>query len=199
VLALIVYQRPNLLLLDEPTNHLDLDMREAIVMALQEFAGATVIVSHDRHLLSSCTDEFYLVANGRVAPFDGDLSDYYQWLQQDARKSASVAAADAPVSNNAPRKDQKRLEADLRNLLRPLKQKIDKLEQQQQKLTTELAAIEAKMADPDIYDAKRKTELTELLAKQASASSSLASFEEDWFMAQEELEHKTTQFWQQHG
>ena len=199
VLALIVYQRPNLLLLDEPTNHLDLDMREAIVMALQEFEGAIVIVSHDRHLLSSCTDEFYLVAHGRVAPFDGDLADYYQWLQQDARKAANAAATQAPASSNAPRKDQKRLEADLRNLLRPVKQKIDKLEQQQEKLTAELTAIEQQMADPDIYDAKRKAELTELLAKQASASSSLASIEEDWFMAQEELEQKTEQFWQQNG
>lgn len=196
VLALIVYQRPNLLLLDEPTNHLDLDMREAIVMALQEFEGAIVIVSHDRHLLSSCTDEFYLVAHGRVAPFDGDLADYYQWLQQDARQSASTAQAEMPQSSNVVRKDQKRLEADLRNLLRPVKQKIDKLEQQQEKLTKELSAIEEKMADPDIYDAKRKAELTELLAKQASASANLASIEEDWFMAQEELEQKTAQFWQ---
>ena len=196
VLALIVYQRPNLLLLDEPTNHLDLDMREAIVMALQEFEGAIVIVSHDRHLLSSCTDEFYLVAHGRVAPFDGDLSDYYQWLQQDARQSASSTSAETPQSSNVARRDQKRLEADLRNVLRPVKQKIDKLEQQQETLTKELAAIEAKLADADIYDAKRKAELTELLSKQASASSSLASIEEDWFMAQEELEAKTTQFWQ---
>ena len=168
-------------------------------MALQEFEGAIVIVSHDRHLLSSCTDEFYLVANGRVAPFDGDLADYYQWLQQDARQTANAAQADTPVSGNVVRKDQKRLEADLRNLLRPVKQKVEKLELQQEKLTKELAAIEEKMADPDIYDAKRKAELTELLAKQASASSSLASIEEDWFMAQEELEQKTEQFWQQNG
>ncbi|MAA94272.1 MULTISPECIES: ATP-binding cassette domain-containing protein [unclassified Arsukibacterium] len=199
VLALIVYQRPNLLLLDEPTNHLDLDMREAIVMALQEFEGAIVIVSHDRHLLSSCTDEFYLVAHGRVAPFDGDLTDYYQWLQQDARQTNNAAIPDTPASSNVVRKDQKRLEAELRNLLRPLKQKIEKLEQQQQKLTTELATIEEKMADPDIYSAERKAELTALLAKQATASSNLASIEEDWFVAQDELEQKTEQFWTNNG
>lgn len=199
VLALIVYQRPNLLLLDEPTNHLDLDMREAIVMALQEFEGAIVIVSHDRHLLSSCTDEFYLVAHGRVAPFDGDLTDYYQWLQQDARQSASSNQPDTPASSTVIRKDQKRLEAELRNLLRPLKQKIEKLEQQQQKLTTELAANEEKMADPEIYSAERKAELTALLAKQATASSNLAGIEEEWFMAQEELEQQTSQFWNSNG
>jgi ATP-binding cassette subfamily F protein 3 len=196
VLALIVYQRPNLLLLDEPTNHLDLDMREAIVMALQEFAGAIVIVSHDRHLLNSCTDEFYLVANGQVVPFDGDLTDYYQWLQQDARQSAGASQVDSAASNNVVRKDQKRLQAELRNLLRPLKQKVEKLEQQQEQLTTELASIEKKLADADIYQAERKTELTALLAKQASASSSLSSTEENWFMAQDELEQQTEQFWQ---
>lgn len=195
VLALIVYQRPNLLLLDEPTNHLDLDMREAIVMALQEFEGAIVIVSHDRHLLSSCTDEFYLVAHGRVAPFDGDLADYYQWLQQDARQSTAATQADIPASSNVIRKDQKRLEAELRNELRPLKQKVEKLEQQQQKLTEQLASIEQQLADADIYSAERKAELTALLAKQASASSSLNSIEEDWFMAQEELEQQTARFW----
>ncbi|MAD76543.1 MAG: ABC transporter ATP-binding protein [Rheinheimera sp.] len=199
VLALIVYQRPNLLLLDEPTNHLDLDMREAIVMALQEFEGAIVIVSHDRHLLSSCTDEFYLVAHGRVAPFDGDLADYYQWLQQDARQANSNIQTDTPASSNIVRKDQKRLEAELRNLLRPLKQKVEKLEQQQQKLTEQLATIEQQLADADIYSAERKAELTALLTKQATASSNLSSTEEDWFMAQDELEQRTEQFWQQNG
>lgn len=199
VLALIVYQRPNLLLLDEPTNHLDLDMREAIVMALQDFAGAIVVVSHDRHLLSSCTDEFYLVANSRVAPFDGDLTDYYQWLQQDARQAANTAQAATPASSNIVRKDQKRLEAELRNLLRPIKQKIDKLELQQNKLTAELSAIEEHLADADIYQDNRKAELNDLLNRQAKASTSLANIEDDWFVAQEELEQQTENFWQQHG
>ncbi|MGI5310145.1 ABC transporter ATP-binding protein [Rheinheimera sp. WS51] len=198
VLALIVYQRPNLLLLDEPTNHLDLDMREAIVMALQEFTGATVIVSHDRHLLSSCTDEFYLVANGKVAPFDGDLNDYYQWLQQDAKQSQANVAVTTPANSNQVRKDQKRLEAELRNLLRPLKQKIDKLEKQQQKLATELAEIEQLLGQSDIYNAERKADLTALLNKQANASSQLANIETEWFEAQEQLEQQSDDFWQQH-
>lgn len=205
VLALLVYQRPNLLLLDEPTNHLDLDMREAIVMALQDFAGAIVVVSHDRHLLSSTTDEFYLVAHGKVAPFDGDLPDYYQWLQQDARQTqaslqAQSNANESASSNSAvQRKDQKRLEADLRNLLRPLKQKIDKLELQQQQLTAQLAQLEQQLADPDIYDAKHKAQLTKLLAEQSSANSTLAVIEEQWFDGQEQLEQQTRQFWLQNG
>ncbi|CAM3933238.1 ATP-binding cassette domain-containing protein [Rheinheimera salexigens] len=198
VLALIVYQRPNLLLLDEPTNHLDLDMREAIVMALQEFSGATVIVSHDRHLLSSCTDEFYLVANGKVAPFDGDLGDYYQWLQQDAKQSQASVAVSTPATSNQVRKDQKRLEAELRNLLRPIKQNIDKLELRQQKLETELADVEQQLGQSDIYNAERKADLTLLLAKQATTSSQLAEVETAWFDGQEQFENLTNEFWQKH-
>lgn len=197
VLALIVYQRPNLLLLDEPTNHLDLDMREAIVMALQGFEGAIVVVSHDRHLLASTTDEFYLVANGKVAPFDGDLADYYQWLQADARATQKAQekteATATPVVQQ--RKDQKRLEADLRNLLRPLKQKIEKLEQQQAKLTSRVAEIEQALGDSAIYDASRKAELTKLLAEQTSQQQQLNQVEEEWFELQEQLEQQTNDFW----
>lgn len=198
VLALLVYQRPNLLLLDEPTNHLDLEMREAIVMALQDFAGAIVVVSHDRHLLTSTTDEFYLVANGKVAPFDGDLQDYYQWLQQDARQSQQSAAPETVSSNSAAvRKDQKRLEAELRNVLRPLKQKIDKLELRQQQLETQLASLEQQLAEPAIYEAANKAQLTKLLTEQTQASSELAQIEESWFEAQEALEQQSQLFWQQ--
>jgi len=198
VLALLVYQRPNLLLLDEPTNHLDLDMREAIVMALQDFAGAIVIVSHDRHLLSSTTDEFYLVAHGKVAPFDGDLQDYYQWLQNDARQTqANLVDATTSSGNSAgQRKDQKRLEAELRNLLRPLKKQIEQLELQQQQLTSQLAQLELKMADATLYEAEHKTRLTALLAEQNQASSALATVEDQWFAAQEQLETTSQQFWE---
>jgi ATP-binding cassette subfamily F protein 3 len=200
VLALLVYQRPNLLLLDEPTNHLDLDMREAIVMALQGFEGAIVVVSHDRHLLASTTDEFYLVAHGKVAPFAGDLQDYYQWLQNDSRlqqQKAEPAGAEAPAAQQ--RKDQKRLEADLRNLLRPLKQQIEKLEQQQEKLQQRLNIIETELADVTLYDAGRKTELTKLLAEQTKMNAELADVELHWFEAQEQFELKTENFWQANG
>ncbi|GGW68482.1 ATP-binding cassette domain-containing protein [Alishewanella tabrizica] len=201
VLALLVYQRPNLLLLDEPTNHLDLDMREAIVMALQDFAGAIVIVSHDRHLLSSTTDEFYLVAHGKVAPFDGDLQDYYQWLQNDARQAqANLVDVTSSSGNSAgQRKDQKRLEAELRNLLRPLKKQIEQLELQQQQLTSQLAQLELKMADATLYEAEHKTRLTALLAEQNQASSALATIEDQWFAAQEQLETTSQQFWESAG
>jgi ATP-binding cassette subfamily F protein 3 len=194
VLALLVYQRPNLLLLDEPTNHLDLDMREAIVMALQGFEGAIVVVSHDRHLLASTTDEFYLVAHGKVAPFAGDLADYYQWLQNDAKAQQPVAE---PVSNGAAqRKDQKRLEADLRNLTRVLKQNIEKLEKQQHQLEAKLVVLEEKLADSGLYEPSRKAEMTQVLAEQTKFKAELATIEEQWFEAQEQLEQQTNEFWQ---
>ncbi|MDP4536573.1 ATP-binding cassette domain-containing protein [Alkalimonas collagenimarina] len=197
VLALLVYQRPNLLLLDEPTNHLDLDMREAIVMALQEFEGAIVVVSHDRHLLTSSTDEFYLVADGKVAPFDGDLSDYYQWLQNDSRQRQP--AAEPKQDSATQRKDQKRLEAELRNQLRPLKKQLEQVESKQTQLATRLNELEQQLADPSLYQAERKAELAELLAEQASASKAMAQVEESWFELQEQLEQTEHQFWQQHA
>jgi len=90
VLALVVYQKPNLLLLDEPTNHLDLEMRHALTIAMQEYEGAMIIVSHDRHLLRTVTDTFLLVANGKVDEFDGSLDDYRQWLSQQNKKTSAV-------------------------------------------------------------------------------------------------------------
>jgi ATP-binding cassette subfamily F protein 3 len=201
VLALLVYQRPNLLLLDEPTNHLDLDMREAIVMALQSFEGAIVVVSHDRHLLSSTTDEFYLVAHGKVAPFAGDLADYYQWLQQDQRASNAASAPDDGIAANSAqnRKDQKRLEAELRALQRPLKQKIEKLEQQQEKLHQQQQQIETALADAGIYDATRKAELTKTLTDQQKVQKELSEVEEQWFEAQEAWEQQSAEFWQKNS
>ena len=97
-LALVVWQRPNLLLLDEPTNHLDLDMREAVTLALQEYEGAMVLVSHDRHLLRTATDSLMLVADGTLAPFDGDLDDYRDWLatRRDADRSRAPKRSLAP-------------------------------------------------------------------------------------------------------
>src|SRR5690606_34931841 len=129
VLALITWQKPNLLLLDEPTNHLDLEMRHALTMALQGFEGAMVVVSHDRHLLRTTTDDFYLVHGGRVEAFDGDLDDYHKWLGEQ-EKEANAKQDDGVVSANSAvaRKDQKRREAEFRQATRPLRQKLEKLE-----------------------------------------------------------------------
>lgn len=196
VLALIVWQRPNLLLLDEPTNHLDLDMRQALTEALMDFEGAMVVVSHDRHLLRSTTDDLYLVHGGKVEQFDGDLEDYQQWLVEIQRQESQqeAPAKDGGVNSAQSRKDQKRREADFRNQTQPLRKQIAKLETQMEKLTSELAAIEEKLADAAIYDNSRKAELTECLQQQTKVKGALDDIEMTWLDAQEQLEDMSKAF-----
>ena len=189
VLALIVWQRPNLLLLDEPTNHLDLDMRQALTEALIEFEGALVVVSHDRHLLRSTTDDLYLVHDAKVEPFDGDLEDYQQWLTDVQKQENQPAEAPKENGNSAQaRKDQKRRDAELRTQTQPLRKEIARLEKEMEKLNAQLAAAEEKLGDSGLYDQSRKAELTECLQQQASAKSGLEECEMAWLEAQEQLE-----------
>ncbi|WP_224554659.1 ABC transporter ATP-binding protein [Pectobacterium versatile] len=190
VLALIVWQRPNLLLLDEPTNHLDLDMRQALTEALIDFEGALVVVSHDRHLIRSTTDDLYLVHDQKVEPFDGDLEDYQQWLVGLQRQENM--ADETPKENTANsaqgRKDQKRREAELRTQTQPLRKQITKLEQQMEKLGETLAALENRLADSAIYDISHKAELTDCLQQQTKVKIELEETEMSWLDAQEQLE-----------
>ncbi|MGH0046927.1 ABC transporter ATP-binding protein [Enterobacter cloacae] len=189
VLALIVWQRPNLLLLDEPTNHLDLDMRQALTEALIEFEGALVVVSHDRHLIRSTTDDLYLVHDGKVEPFDGDLEDYQQWLT-DVQKQENQPEESAKENANSAqaRKEQKRREAELRSQTQPLRKEIARLEKEMEKLNATLAAVEEKLGDSELYDQSRKAELTDCLQTQAKTKSSLEECEMAWLDAQEQLE-----------
>jgi ATP-binding cassette subfamily F protein 3 len=186
-LALIAWGKPNLLLLDEPTNHLDLEMRLALTMALQEFSGAVVVVSHDRHLLKSTTDEFLLVADGRVQSFDGDLEDYARWL-------ADFRVRQAPVSNGegsldkTDKRAQRQAAAALRQQLAPLKRETDKLEKELGQLHASLAAVEARLGDSGIYEAASKNQLRDALAEQAKLKSREADLEERWLEALETLE-----------
>ncbi|ALR78389.1 ABC transporter ATP-binding protein [[Enterobacter] lignolyticus] len=189
VLALIVWQRPNLLLLDEPTNHLDLDMRQALTEALIDFEGALVVVSHDRHLLRSTTDDLYLVHDGKVEPFDGDLEDYQQWLSDLQKQESQPYDAPKDNANSAQaRKDQKRREAELRTQTQPLRKEIARLEKEMEKLHAQLAKAEEKLGDSGLYDVERKAELAECLQQQASAKSGLEECEMAWLDAQEQLE-----------
>lgn len=199
VLALIVWQRPNLLLLDEPTNHLDLDMRQALTEALIDFEGALVVVSHDRHLLRSTTDDLYLVHDHKVEPFDGDLDDYQQWLSDLQRQSSSAlssAESDGQANNNSAqnRKDQKRREAEFRTLTQPIRKQINQNELLLEKLNFQLNDIEEKLSDSSLYDNARKAELTELLQKQVSIKTQLEETELNWLDAQEQLETMTKAF-----
>ncbi|WP_449758652.1 ABC transporter ATP-binding protein [Erwinia persicina] len=189
VLALVVWQRPNLLLLDEPTNHLDLDMRQALTEALIDFEGALVVVSHDRHLLRSTTDDLYLVHDGKVEAFEGDLEDYQQWLSDQQRQASTDATPKADSANSAQaRKDQKRRDAELRTQTQPLRKQIEKLEKQMEKHNTQLADAENKLSDSAIYEQSRKADLTAALQQQATAKSALEACEMEWLEAQEELE-----------
>ncbi|MEB6337257.1 ABC transporter ATP-binding protein [Serratia rhizosphaerae] len=196
VLALIVWQRPNLLLLDEPTNHLDLDMRQALTEALIDFEGALVVVSHDRHLLRSTTDDLYLVHDGQVEPFAGDLEDYQQWLSDLQKQQAQQDAAPKQDSGNSAqaRKDQKRRAAEFRTQTQPLRKQIAKLEQQMETLGAELAQVEEQLADSALYDISRKAELTDCLQRQSQAKSALEETEMTWLEAQEQLEQLTQAF-----
>jgi ATP-binding cassette subfamily F protein 3 len=153
-LALIAWDKPNLLLLDEPTNHLDLDMREALADALTEFEGALVVVSHDRFMLSMVCDEFWRVSDGKVDAFDGDLDDYAKWLRTRAttRKTAAVASAapDAPIQTQP--KEKRKLTADEREKEKAVRARIKKIEASIASMDKELATIEAKLADPAVYN-----------------------------------------------
>ena len=186
-LALIAWERPNLLLLDEPTNHLDLEMRLALTMALQEFSGAVVVVSHDRHLLKSTTDEFLLVADGKVEAFDGDLDDYARWLVDYRQRNAPVS--NTPVNpDKTDKKAQRQAAAALRQQLAPHKRQAEKLEAELGKLHAELAKVEASLGDSGVYEAARKDELRDLLARQAQLKTREAELEEAWMEALEVLE-----------
>lgn len=192
VLALLVWQKPNLLLLDEPTNHLDLDMRQALTMALQTFEGAMVIVSHDRYLLRATTDDLYLVHDRQVAPFDGDLNDYYKWLTDQQKLERKEAQAQAPAKDGAnsaaAKKEQKRREAEFRKLTAPLRKKLTQFEKQMDKFTADLEDAEQQLSDTSLYEAENKAKLNQVLALQATSKSQLEEVEMEWMSIQEELE-----------
>ncbi|WP_323157760.1 ATP-binding cassette domain-containing protein [Pseudomonas fulva] len=186
-LSLIAWERPNLLLLDEPTNHLDLEVRLALTMALQEFAGAVVVVSHDRHLLKSTTDDFLLVADGKVEPFDGDLDDYSRWLVEYRQRNAPVSSA---VTNpdKTDKKAMRQAAAALRQQLAPHKKTADKLEAELNQVHAQLAEIETALGDGGLYEAARKDELRELLARQTALKQREGDLEDAWMQALETLE-----------
>ena len=189
-LALIAWQKPNLLLMDEPTNHLDLEVRHALTLALQSFEGALILVSHDRHLLRNTVDQFLLVANGKVEPFKGDMDDYQQWLASQRREQNQPAQ---PVRENrslsaADKKEQKRLAAERRNLLRPLKKAIDKLETEQENLSQQQQTVEQQLLDSSIYEESNKDQLKKLLHQQASIQQRAEEVELEWLEKMEALE-----------
>jgi len=186
-LALIVWRKPNLLLLDEPSNHLDVQTRAALQTALVEFGGSVLLVSHDRHLLRTTVDDFWIVADGCVTPFDGDLDDYRQWL---AQRSATQRA---PTSATPPdRKAQRRREAQARQQLsalrKPVEQELTHLESRMRTLSARLDVLNAQIADPDLYVDVRRAERQGILEEHGQAQKMLSVLEDQWLHAQERLE-----------
>ncbi|MFN3586855.1 MAG: ATP-binding cassette domain-containing protein, partial [Moraxellaceae bacterium] len=193
-LALIVWQRPNVLLLDEPTNHLDLEMRHALTMAIQEYQGALVIVSHERHLLKACCDDFLLVADGRAQPFNGDLDDYADWLRQwravqeaapaKAEKKPAkptAAAAASATATPAPAKKGVAINKEARKA-------FEKAEKQLAAQQAQLQQLEQRLAETDLYAPARKAELDACLREKAAIEAALPALEEEWLRLSELLE-----------
>ena len=188
-LALLVHGRPNLLLLDEPTNHLDLDLRHALEIALQEYAGALVLVSHDRHLVASTCDSLWRVAGGSAQPFDGDLDDYARWLAQRERDYAAADSAPAPSPPGGPRlspKEQRRAAAEQRARLKDLRDTVQNAEAEMQKLNTRITAIEQELQDPAVYADRNRA--AGLSREQNDLRRRLAKTEEAWLQASAALE-----------
>ena len=185
VLALLVYKNPNLLLLDEPTNHLDLEMRHALSVALQDYQGAIILVSHDRHLLRTVTDRFLLVGEGKVQAFDGDLEDYRLWLNE--RKKDEDKSVD-DVTGAVSRKDQRKQDAEFRKQQKPLLDALKKTEQAVEKYHNEQRRIEAELADPALYSDTEKDKLKKLLARKSEVDKALDDAEAEWMAAEEKLD-----------
>jgi ATP-binding cassette, subfamily F, member 3 len=190
-LALLARQRPNLLLLDEPTNHLDIEMREALTEALQDYEGALVVVAHDRHLLRATADELWLVDDGAVRRFDGDLDDYRDWVLSARTKEAPVEpTAAAPVSGD--RRVQKRAAAQerqrLSELRKPIQQQLNRIEQELDTLATEKRELDAWLAAPDAYLDDSKERLKEVLARHGDLGWQLARVEAKWLELHDALE-----------
>jgi ATP-binding cassette, subfamily F, member 3 len=182
VLALLIWRKPNLLLMDEPTNHLDMDMREALTIALQNYQGAIILVSHDRFLLEAVCDDLLLVNQGQITPFDGDLNDYATWLKQEAQGDTSKK------KNNDVKKVSRQEAAQRRAKLKPFSDKVKKIEMQLEKLGKALEEVEAALADPELYDGSQSDKVVALNKKQSELAQDISLLEDDYFEAAEALE-----------
>jgi len=187
-LALIVWERPNLLVLDEPTNHLDIEMREALAQALQDFEGTLIVVAHDRHLLEAATDQWWLVADGALSAFDGDLDDYREWSRQYRSRGARTPEGGRGVD----RKAQKRAEAEARQRLadakKPFEKKIAAIERELAQLQPEKESLDAWLASGEAYDEAMRETLAERSRRHGEVAARIERLEEDWLWASAEMD-----------
>ena len=188
-LALLIWTRPNLLLLDEPTNHLDLEMRHALTLALQDFEGGVILVSHDRALLRASCDQFILVADGKAEVFDGDLEDYSQWLNEQRLKEKQAAQSQVPDKPNKNDRAQSKAERQARiTERRPLLKELEQVERNMAQMQADKKICDERLNDPELYNAADKTELQQLLKTQAELAGKLEVAEERWLELHEQLE-----------
>ena len=199
-LALIVWQRPNVLVLDEPTNHLDLEMRQALSFALQEFAGAVILVSHDREMIATVCDELYLVHDGQCEIFDNDIAYYSAWLSQVRKEQAKGKQLEkSATQQNVPREtidpksplskeEQRKKSAEQRKLTAPIRKKMENDEKQLEKLAVQLGEIEEQLSDTGLYDESRKADLLKLLDEQTALKAQIETVEENLMTLMMELE-----------
>jgi ATP-binding cassette subfamily F protein 3 len=188
-LALLIWTRPNLLLLDEPTNHLDLEMRHALTLALQDFEGGVILVSHDRALLRASCDQFILVADGKAEAFDGDLEDYSQWLNEQRLKEKQAAQSQAPDKPNKNDRAQSKAERQARIAeRRPLLKELEQIERNMAQMQADKNTCDERLNDTELYNTTDKTELQQLLKTQAELASKLETAEERWLELHEQLE-----------
>ncbi len=189
VLALLIWQKPNLILLDEPTNHLDLEMRLALNQALQDFEGSVILVSHDRHLIRSVCDDLWLIDEGKVQQFNEDIDAYPKWLA--TRKQRQVAPGDVAPQRGGNRKKQKRQQAAARRLLQPQLNQLKLLETEIEKLTRRKAEMESLLGESGLYQAQQKAQLTTILAEQTALLQELYQKEDEWMVLSEEIENRS--------
>ena len=196
VLAMITWQEPNLLLLDEPTNHFDIEMREALALALQNYDGAVILVAHDKNLLESVVDEFWLVNDGQVNPFKGDLNDYQKWLNENrwgkekvaTKADLSGSADDKQIESQLSRKEQKKIEAEIRKQKAPLSNRIKKIDSEIHSLQQEKSELEKLLASSEIYEEENKSKLADSMQRSTQVVQQIENLEEEWFELSEKLE-----------
>lgn len=195
-LALIVWLRPNVLILDEPTNHLDLDMRHALTMALQDYEGAVVLVSHERQLIASVCDELLLVHAGQCTEFSGDLQDYAKWLREARQMQLSTNQNQTVDKSNlkVDKEAQRKLAAQRREQTRPIRKSIEKLEKNIEKQQQRCAEIENLLADTSLYENHRKNDLLKLMDEQTQVKTELAHYEDEMLNLMMELEELENSF-----
>lgn len=184
-LSILVYQKPNLLILDEPTNHLDLDVRESLTFALQSYEGALLLVSHDRHLLESVCDEFYLMDDGYLRKFEGDLDDYKRYSREKHKEQNNSSKRKTIATS---KKTTRKEAADLRQKLLPLTSELKKIEKELDTLNQLNSKLELVLANPDIYQDSNKNTLQNTLKEKSTTQSQIEKLEEKWLEISEQLE-----------